>query len=150
MSNQIFCNSFKLIELGSKRWSVDHAVIKQARAEDLNYVDDPDHLAFLGILFANSSCFFLHCTRHQALTVIHVVISKLGNKLRFRQRVIATATVFFRRFYLKNSYCETDPCLVLAACCYVAAKAEESPVNIKILIQETREILSELFSCTSS
>ena len=65
------------------------------------------------------------------------------DKLNMRQRVIATATVFFRRFYLKNSYCETDPYLVLAACCYVAAKAEESPVHIKTVIAEARNVFGE-------
>lgn len=69
-----------------------------------------------------------------------LVMSKLGNKLNMRQRVIATATVFFRRFYLKNSYCDTDPYLVIAACCYVAAKAEESPVHIKTVIVEARNV----------
>ena len=66
------------------------------------------------------------------------MISKLGKKLQLRQRVIATATVFFRRFYVKNSYCETDPFIVIAACCYVAAKAEESPVHIKNVVSEAR------------
>lgn len=73
---------------------------------------------------------------------LFVVISKLGKKLQLRQRVIATAIVFFRRFYLKNSYCETDPYLVLAACCYVAAKAEESPVHIKNVVTESRTLFS--------
>ena len=68
------------------------------------------------------------------------VITKLGKKLQLRQRVIATATVFFRRFYLKNSYCETDPFIVIAACCYVAAKAEESPIHIKNVMTESRAL----------
>jgi hypothetical protein len=71
-----------------------------------------------------------------------LVISKLGKKLHLRQRVIATATVFFRRFYLKNSYCETDPFIVIAACCYVAAKAEESPAHIKNVVTEARSLFS--------
>jgi cyclin-C len=70
------------------------------------------------------------------------VISKLGKKLQLRQRVIATATVFFRRFYLKNSYCETDPFIVISACCYLAAKAEESPVHIKNVVAESRTLFS--------
>ena len=69
---------------------------------------------------------------------LSTVISKLGKKLQFRQRVVATATVFFKRFYLKNSYCETDPFIVIAACCDVAAKAEESPVHIKNVVTEAR------------
>ena len=71
-----------------------------------------------------------------------IVISRIGRKMNFRQRVIATASVFFRRFYLKNSYCETDPFIVIAACCYVAAKAEECPVHIKTVINECRSAFS--------
>ena len=37
----------------SKRWIVDRASLNQARAEDLHYVDDPEHLDFLAIYFAN-------------------------------------------------------------------------------------------------
>ncbi|OBZ66557.1 RNA polymerase II holoenzyme cyclin-like subunit [Grifola frondosa] len=102
-----------------KRWIVDRATLKQARIDDLQYVGNPDYLDYLAIFFAN-------------------LISKLGKKLQLRQRVIATATVFFRRFYVKNSYCETDPFIVIAACCYVAAKAEESPVHIKNVVAEAR------------
>jgi len=102
-----------------KRWIIDREAVRQARREDLQYVDDPIYLDLLGIYFAN-------------------LISKLGKKLQLRQRAIATATVFFRRFYSKNSYCETDPFMVIAACCYVAAKAEESPVHIKNVVTEAR------------
>ncbi|KAI0695734.1 cyclin-like protein [Cytidiella melzeri] len=101
------------------RWIVDRATLRQARIEDIQYVEDPEYLDFLSIFFAN-------------------VISKLGKKLQLRQRVVATAIVFFKRFYLKNSYCETDPFIVIAACCYVAAKAEESPVHIKNVVTEAR------------
>ncbi|KNZ76859.1 RNA polymerase II holoenzyme cyclin-like subunit [Termitomyces sp. J132] len=107
-----------------KRWIVDRATLRQARREDLKYVDDPDHLYFLAIYFGNA-------------------ISKLGKKLGLRQRAIATASVFFRRFYLKNAYCETDPFMVIAACCYVAAKAEESPVHIKNVVTESRSLFSQ-------
>ncbi|KAH9936899.1 cyclin-like protein [Epithele typhae] len=106
-----------------KRWIVDRATLRQARSDDELYVGSPDNLGFLNIFFAN-------------------LISKLGKKLQLRQRVIATATVFFRRFYVKNSYCETDPFIVIAACCYVAAKAEESPVHIKTVVAEARMLFS--------
>ncbi|KAF9530960.1 cyclin-like protein [Crepidotus variabilis] len=107
-----------------KRWIVDRATLHQARLADLQYVDNPEQLDFLSIYFAN-------------------LITKLGRKLQFRQRVIATATVFFRRFYLKNSYSETDPFIVIAACCYVAAKAEESPIHIKSIVQESRTVFNQ-------
>ena len=124
----------------SKRWIVDRTTLHHARLDDLKYVDDPEHLDFLGIYFANgaSSCLLFGCLR----TDVSLVITKLGRKLQFRQRVIATATVFFRRFYLKNSYCETDPFTVIAACCYLAAKAEESPIHIKSVVQESRTIFN--------
>ncbi|KAG1766807.1 cyclin-like protein [Suillus occidentalis] len=107
-----------------KRWIVDRATLKESRSDDLQYVDDPEYLDFFAIFFAN-------------------VITKLGKKLNFRQRVIATAIVFFRRFYIKNPYCETDPFIVIAACCYVAGKAEESPVHIKNMVAEARLFFSQ-------
>jgi cyclin C len=39
--------------LRSKRWIVDRATLKQARAEDLQYVQSPDHIDLLNIYFAN-------------------------------------------------------------------------------------------------
>ncbi|KAN0109525.1 Cyclin-like protein [Russula decolorans] len=108
----------------NKRWIIDRASLKQARSEDLQYVDSPEHIDFLNIYFAN-------------------LIGMLGKRLTLRQRVIATATVFFRRFYVKNLYCETDPFIVIAACCYVAAKAEESPVHIKNVVSESRLMFSQ-------
>ncbi|KAI9438281.1 cyclin-like protein [Lactarius indigo] len=95
----------------NKRWIVDRATLKQARAEDLQYVHSPDHIDLLNIYFAN-------------------LIGMLGKRLSLRQRVIATATVFFRRFY-------TDPFIVIAACCY------ESPVHIKNVVSESRIMFSQ-------
>ncbi|KAH9927865.1 cyclin-like protein [Amylocystis lapponica] len=106
-----------------KRWIIDRATLARAREEDLQYVDNPQHIDMLAIFFAN-------------------LIMKLGKKLGLKQRVIATATVFFRRFYVKNLYCETDPFIVVAACCYVAAKAEESPVHIKNVVTEARMLFA--------
>ncbi|EIN04317.1 cyclin-like protein [Punctularia strigosozonata HHB-11173 SS5] len=107
-----------------KRWIFDRATLSQARAEDLLHVEDPEHLDFLAIFFAN-------------------LIAKLGKRLQLKQRVIATATVFLRRFYVKNSYCEIDPFIVIATCCYVAAKAEESPVHIKTVLSEARTVFNQ-------
>lgn len=70
------------------------------------------------------------------------VIQKLCRRLSLRQQVTATAIVYFRRFYLRNSYSETDVPLVAAACCYVAAKAEETPVHVKSAVAEAREVCS--------
>lgn len=74
----------------------------------------------------------------QKKTVIQLLCKRLG----LHQQVISTAVVYFRRFYLRNSYCETDPALVAAACCYVAAKAEETPVHVKSAMAEAKSVLN--------
>lgn len=89
----------------------------------------PRQLYCLGIWFAN-------------------LIQKLGKRLLLRQVPIATATIFFKRFYLKNSYCETNPYLVLAACCFVAAKVEETPVHIKSVVQEAKVVFGGMLVLT--
>lgn len=48
-------------------------------------------------------------------------------------RAVSTATVYFRRFYLNNTFLEYDPCCVAPACLYLACKAEESQVQAKLL-----------------
>ncbi|KAH7104661.1 cyclin-like protein [Auriculariales sp. MPI-PUGE-AT-0066] len=105
-----------------RRWIVDRATVSQARFDDEGYTQLKE-LPLLGILFAN-------------------IIAKLSRRLGLRQRVIATAIVYFRRFYLKNSYCDTDPFIVVAACVYVAAKAEETPVHVKTVITDARTMFA--------
>ena len=104
-------------------------------------------LYILFLLFRQWCVESLPCVHLITLGFVLTVITKLGKKLNLRQRVIATAIVFFRRFYIKNAYCETDPFTVIAACCYVAGKAEESPVHIKNVVAEARLFFSRAFSC---
>ncbi|EGO04213.1 hypothetical protein SERLA73DRAFT_43857 [Serpula lacrymans var. lacrymans S7.3] len=40
-----------------KRWIVDRPALRQARTEDLQYVDDPHHLDFFSVFFANGTSF---------------------------------------------------------------------------------------------
>ena len=68
----------------------------------------------------------------------------LGQRLQTRQRVIATGTVYFQRFYSKNSYASTDPILVLVTCMYLASKVEEAPVRIRVLCAEASRMMQEL------
>ena len=60
--------------------------------------------------------------------------------------MIATAQVFFRRFYLSASFREYDPRLVAPTCIFVAAKVEECAVNAKILLQKLNKSESSLIS----
>lgn len=59
-----------------------------------------------------------------------------------RQRITATATVFFHRFYVvpPNGLCNTDPCLVATACLYVAAKVEETPLHVRSVHHEAAKM----------
>ena len=54
-------------------------------------------------------------------------------------RVAATASIYFRRFYLKNCFCLTDPRLVFVGCVYLAGKAEESVLPAKHLVTFVRK-----------
>jgi len=81
--------------------------------------------------FPKKQLTFVGCV---SLTALH----KLARRLQLRQLIASTASVYLRRFYLKNSYAETDACIVIAACVYVAAKVEESPVHIKSVVTESR------------
>ncbi len=49
----------------------------------------------------------------------------LGEHLKVRQQVIATATVYFKRFYARNSLKNIDPLLLAPTCVFLASKVEE-------------------------
>ena len=51
----------------------------------------------------------------------------LAKPLVLRQQVVATAIVYFRRFYIRNSFRQCDPLLLGPACIYLACKVEECP-----------------------
>lgn len=78
--------------------------------------------------------------RHSVITVL----STICKRLNLRQRVVASANVFFRRFFAKNSYCALDPFLVCATCVYVSAKVEESPIHIKSAVAEAARSFQEV------
>lgn len=106
----------------AKYWLLTRDELEQSRQVDLKYAT-PHQLYCLNVFFAS-------------------LIQKLGKRLLLRQVPIATATVYFRRFYTKNSICETNPYLVLAACVFVAAKVEETPVHIKSVVAEAKVVFA--------
>jgi len=61
-------------------------------------------------------------------------VAKASQQL-IRQRVVGTASVFFRRFYLVQDFCKHDPRDVGIACLYLACKAEEAQVAAKVIFQ---------------
>lgn len=54
-----------------------------------------------------------------------LVIQALGEQLKVKQQVIATAIVYFKRFYVKNSFKCIDPLLLAPTCLFLASKVEE-------------------------
>lgn len=49
----------------------------------------------------------------------------LGEQLKLRQQVIATAIVYFKRFYARNSFKCVDPLLLAPTAIFLASKVEE-------------------------
>jgi len=67
------------------------------------------------------------------------VIHGAGRALNLRQQVIATAIVYFRRFYTRNSFRQCDPLLVGPTCLYLACKVEEcTPTPASNMIERIR------------
>jgi cyclin-C len=56
-----------------------------------------------------------------------LVIHGLAQPLQLRQQVVATAIVYFRRFYVRNAFRQCDPVLLACTCIYLACKVEECP-----------------------
>ncbi|KAJ9061239.1 RNA polymerase II holoenzyme cyclin-like subunit [Entomophthora muscae] len=81
------------------------------------------------------------------LELIHIyfslLLSKLGKKLSIRQKHIATAIMFFKRFYTKNSFFNTEPFLVAATAMYLAGKVDEYPYHITNIVNETTAVLRD-------
>jgi len=59
------------------------------------------------------------------ISYLVVIIQSVGKRLDWRQPVIATAIVFFRRFFVRSSLAKFDPRLVVPTCLYIAGKVEE-------------------------
>eukprot|EP00898_Chlorokybus_atmophyticus_P003219 jgi/Chlat1/3899/Chrsp26S04018 len=67
-------------------------------------------------------------------------ITKLAMQCKLRQRVVATAIIYYRRLYTKHAFVEYDPRLSAPACLYLASKAEESPVQAKLLVHMMKKL----------
>lgn len=67
-------------------------------------------------------------------------ISELAVKSGLRQRVAATATVYFKRFYVRNCVKDHDPRLIAPVALYLAAKVEEHTLPAKVLIAHMKSL----------
>ncbi|KAJ9697425.1 hypothetical protein PVL29_009305 [Vitis rotundifolia] len=70
-------------------------------------------------------------------------IGRLGQNVKVRQRVVATAITYMRRVYTRKAMTEYDPRLVAPTSLYLAAKAEESTVQARLLVFYIRKLYSD-------
>lgn len=89
----------------SQQWILDRQDLIRERQHDLQILSEEEYQKIF-IFFAN-------------------VIQVLGEQLKLRQQVIATATVYFKRFYARNSLKNIDPLLLAPTCILLASKVEE-------------------------
>lgn len=59
-----------------------------------------------------------------------------------KMRVVATAAVYFRKFYLKTDFCFQEPRTLALACLFLASKTEETPIHAKLLLHYARKLAS--------
>ncbi|XP_041973724.1 cyclin-C [Aricia agestis] len=75
------------------------------------------------------------------------IIQILGEQLKLRQQVIATATVYFKRFYARNSLKCIDPLLLAPTCVFLASKVEEfGVISNSRLITTCQTVIKNKFS----
>ncbi|XP_065202111.1 cyclin-C-like [Planococcus citri] len=88
-----------------QQWILDKQDLIRERQQDMAILTDEEYQKIL-IFFAN-------------------FIQTFEEPLKLRQQVIATATVYFKRFYARNSLKSIDPLLLASTCVFLAAKTEE-------------------------
>jgi len=97
-----------------ERWLLSEEKVKQSNSKDIQHFKSRKNVWTLRLYFVE----YLH---------------KLGRRLKFRQHVISTAVVFFKRFYVKWSFCDFDPRLIAPTLLFIAAKVEECAVNVSAI-----------------
>ncbi len=97
------------------QWILEKVDLLRERQTDLQVLSEEEYQRII-IFFAN-------------------FIQTLGETLKLRQQVIATATVFFKRFYSQNSLKCVDPLLLAPTSIFLASKVEEFGVisNTKLI-----------------
>lgn len=111
----------------SQQWILDRQDLIRERQFDLQLLSEEEYQKVF-IFFAN-------------------VIQVLGEQLKLRQQVIATATVYFKRFYARNSLKNIDPLLLAPTCILLASKVEEfGVISNSRLISICQSVIKSKFS----
>ncbi|CAD7081559.1 unnamed protein product [Hermetia illucens] len=111
----------------AQQWILDKQDLIRERQYDLQSLTEDEYQKVF-IFFAN-------------------VIQVLGEQLKLRQQVIATATVYFKRFYARNSLKTIDPLLLAPTCILLASKVEEfGVISNSRLISTCQTVIKNKFS----
>ena len=87
------------------QWLLDKVDLMRERHQDLQVLSEEEYQKII-IFYAG-------------------FIQTLGEQLKLRQQVIATATVYFKRFYSQNQLKSIDPLLLAPTSIFLASKVEE-------------------------
>ncbi|KAJ2447770.1 RNA polymerase II holoenzyme cyclin-like subunit [Coemansia sp. RSA 2440] len=113
-----------------------------------NYWESSQFQRFLLTRFELAEIEKMHMTQLTANELAYLkiyftnLIALVGKRLHVRQEIIATATVYFKRFYINNTFYDIDPYLMTTTCMYLACKVEECPHNIKQVWNESKIVFS--------
>lgn len=88
-----------------QQWLLDKQDLIRERQHDLSVLTEEEYQKIF-IFFSN-------------------MIQMIGEQLKLRQQVVATATVYFKRFYARNSLKCIDPLLLAPTTVFLASKVEE-------------------------
>lgn len=110
-----------------QQWILDKQELRRDRQFDLNILSEEEYQKVFNF-FAS-------------------IIQVLGEQLKLRQQVIATATVYFKRFYARNSLKCIDPLLLAPTCVFLASKVEEfGVISNSRLITTCQTVIKNKFS----
>lgn len=110
-----------------QQWILDKPDLIRERQHDLKFMTEEEYQK-LFIFFSN-------------------LIQVLGEQLKLRQQVNATATVYFKRFYARNSLKSIDPLLLAPTCIFLSSKVEEfGVISNSRLISTCQTVIKNKFS----
>jgi cyclin T len=69
-------------------------------------------------------------------------VNEVGKRLKLPQLTIATAIVYFHRFFARHSFKKKDRVIIATACIFLSAKVEESPRKLCHLIIQSHQVLT--------
>ncbi|MFH4979929.1 hypothetical protein AB6A40_006638 [Gnathostoma spinigerum] len=109
-----------------EQWILDKQDILRMRGDDLKIITEEEYTKLM-IFFSN---------------FIQAIGMDFQQPHRTRMQVIATACVYFRRFYARRSLKDIDPFLLAPTCLFLASKVEEhGMMSHTKLIQATNNAL---------